>query len=94
VSSTASAYVKPPVNWYPFPSDSREPPSRSNSPPPRRMLKPSFCRGVLVMMFTTPFTALAPQTTDAGPRTTSICSMSPEVGDGTKSHSTSPKKSR
>ncbi len=46
------------------------------------------------MTLTTPLSAFAPHTTEAGPRTTSICLMSPEVAVGTKSQSTSPKKSR
>ena len=93
MSLIACAYENAPLNWWPSPSDSREPPSRLNSPPLSTRPKPSFSRGVLVMTLTTPFTALAPQTTDAGPRTTSICLISPEVGDGTRSHSTNPKKS-
>ena len=56
-------------------------------------LPPGFSRGVFVMMFTTPVRALAPQTTDAGPRTTSICLMS-AVLVGTKSQRIRPKKSR
>ena len=50
-------------------------------------------RGGLVMMFTTPVRAFAPQTADAGPRTTSICLISP-VEAGTRSHRIRPKKSR
>jgi hypothetical protein len=45
------------------------------------------------MTLTTPVSALAPQTADAGPRITSICWMS-ETFAGMKSQSTRPKKSR
>ena len=45
------------------------------------------------MMLTAPVIALGPQVADAGPRTTSICSMSLGLA-GMRSQSTSPKKSR
>ena len=54
---------------------------------------PTDSLGGLVMMFTAPVIALAPHTAEAGPRTTSICSMSSKFV-GTSSHRTSPKKSR
>jgi hypothetical protein len=77
-----------------LPSAAREPPSRLKSPPLSVTPKPSCSRGDFVITLMTPVMAFAPQTTEAGPRTTSICLMSPEVAVGTKSHSTSPKKSR
>jgi hypothetical protein len=57
------------------------------------MVVPCISRGDLVMMFTTPLIALAPQTADAGPRTTSICLTSLKFS-GRKSQPTNPKKSR
>ena len=44
------------------------------------------------MMFTTPLSALAPQTAEPGPRVTSICSIS-EKSSGSRSQATKPKKS-
>ena len=70
-----------------------EPVSRPKKPPLSETVVPGASRGDLVMMFTTPVSAFAPQTADAGPRTTSICLMSPKLV-GRKSHRTSPKKSR
>ncbi len=64
------------------------------SPAFRLKPKPSLSRGDFVMMFTTPVIALAPQTTDAGPRTISTCWTWFEFGLGTRSQSTRPKKSR
>ncbi len=90
----ALAYEKLPPYWAPSPSASREPPSRLKKPPVRVTPKPSFSRGDLVITFTTPVSAFAPHTTEAGPRTTSICLISPELAVGMKSHSTRPKKSR
>jgi hypothetical protein len=45
------------------------------------------------MKLTTPFSALAPQMAEAGPRMTSICRIS-FVFIGSRSHATKPKKSR
>ena len=55
-------------------------------------LVPCISRGDLVITLTTPFSALAPQTADAGPRITSICLISFRL-TGRKSHITKPKKS-
>ena len=53
---------------------------------------PGISRGDLVITLTTPVSALAPQTADAGPRMTSICLISDGL-IGRKSHATNPKKS-
>ncbi len=67
--------------------------SRPNVPTPSVTLVPGNSRGGLVMTFTTPFMALAPQIADAGPRITSICLISAGF-TGRKSQATKPKKSR
>src|SRR5690606_11474447 len=93
VSFNAAAY--PPLTPYAPPRlpPARDPASRLNRPPDRLKVPPGVSRGDFVMMLTTPVSALAPQTAEAGPRTTSICLMS--TGSvGTKSQATKPKKSR
>jgi hypothetical protein len=84
--------LAPPVP--PTPSPAVEAKSLLKNPPVSvTTVDPGTSRGDFVMMFTTPVNALAPQTADAGPRTTSICLMS--AGSvGAKSHMTRPKKSR
>ena len=56
-------------------------------------LLPAISRGVLVMKLTTPESALAPHTAEAGPRMTSIWRTSFGL-TGRKSQATKPKKSR
>ena|SRR5437899_4965346 len=70
-----------------------EPASRLNMPAESVTFVPRVSRGDFVMTFTTPVSALAPHTAEAGPRITSICLMS-DMLFGRKSHSTRPKKSR
>jgi len=67
-----------------------DPASRSIQPPLIVTVVPTDCRGGRVMMLTAPVMALAPQVADAGPRTTSNCSMSPWLA-GSRSHMTRPK---
>ena len=62
-------------------------------PPVNDTSAPGASRGDFVMMLTTPVSAFAPQTADAGPRMTSICLMSLRFV-GSRSQSTMPKKSR
>jgi hypothetical protein len=50
-------------------------------------------RGVFEMKLTTPESALAPQTAEAGPRITSTC-FSSKAFTGTRSQAMKPKKSR
>src|SRR5262245_33546461 len=64
----ALAPTRPPT---PLPID--DPASRLMKPPVKVASAPGASRGDFVMMFTTPVSAFAPQTADAGPRTTSIC---------------------
>jgi len=64
-----------------------------NAPKLTVALLPFNSRGVLEMKLTTPFMALAPHTALPGPRTASICLISPKF-TGRKSHITKPKKSR
>ena len=77
----------------PAPCPTVDPASRSIQPPLNVTVDPTDSRGGLVMMLTAPVMAFAPQVADAGPRTTSICSMSLKLA-GTRSHMTNPKKSR
>ena len=67
--------------------------SRPNVPTPSVTLVPCSSRGDLVMKFTTPFIAFAPQIAEAGPRITSICLISAGL-TGRKSQAMNPKKSR
>ena len=80
-------------NIVPAPCPAVDPASRSIQPPLMLTVVPTEFRGALVMTLTAPVMALAPQVADAGPRTTSICSMSPWLA-GSVSQSTMPKKSR
>ena len=80
-------------NIVPAPCPTVEPASRSIQPPLMLTVVPTESRGGLVMMLTAPVIAFAPHVADAGPRTTSICSMSPWLA-GSVSQSTRPKKSR
>ena len=66
--------------------------SLSNVPAPSEKFAPRISRGDFVMMLTTPLSAFAPQTADAGPRITSICLISFRLA-GMKSHMMNPKKS-
>ena len=80
-------------NRLPMPFPAVDPASRLKPPALIEADTPTASRGDLVMMFTAPDTALAPQTADAGPRTTSICLISEKLV-GSMSHRTRPKKSR
>ena len=65
---------------------------RSNCPNSNATDVPGISLGVFEMTLTTPVSALAPHTADAGPRITSICLIC-EGSTGMKSHITNPKKS-
>ena len=93
VSLGARVIVALVPNIVPAPRPTVEPASRSIQPPLMLTVVPTESRGALVMMLTAPVIAFAPQVADAGPRTTSICSMSPWLA-GSQSQNTMPKKSR
>ena len=80
-------------NSPPGPFPVVDPASRLKNPPLNDTSMPGASRGGFVMMLTTPVSAFAPQTAEAGPRITSICLMSFMLF-GRKSQRTMPKKSR
>src|SRR5688572_28026622 len=80
-------------NSPPTPCPTVDPVSRLKNPPLNDTSMLGSSRGDLVMMLTTPVSAFAPQTAEAGPRITSICLMS-LMEFGRKSQRTMPKKSR
>ena len=80
-------------NMVPAPRPAVDPALRSIQPLLSVTVLPTDSRGRRVTTLTAPVIAFAPHVADAGPRTTSICSMSPAFV-GTRSHSTMPKKSR
>ncbi len=91
MSDGAAAWLPETENSEPF--DCSTPlASRPNVPTVTIRLSPRISRGDLVITLTTPVSALAPHTADAGPRITSICLIS-LVFTGRKSQATKPKKS-
>ena len=61
-------------------------------PAAARTCPPRVSRGLLLITWTTPPTALAPHSAEAGPRTTSTCSTR-DMSVGANSHITKPRKS-
>src|SRR5690348_755244 len=93
VAFGASATVAFAPNVVPMPLPTVDPASRLKPPTVNDTLVPGASRGDFVITLTTPVSALAPHTAEAGPRMTSICLMSDRFA-GMKSHRTRPKKSR
>src|SRR5437763_11453717 len=74
---SACDVVTPAPYICPAPRPTVEPALRSKYPALNvTFVVPAVSRGDFVMMLTTPVNAFAPQTADAGPRTTSICLIS------------------
>jgi hypothetical protein len=73
-------------------SDPASSSGRSKPPNDIEALAPCISRGDLLITLTTPYSAFAPHTADAGPRITSTCFTSLKLS-GRKSHITNPKKS-